>query len=396
MAVYIVTGKLGSGKSLLCCWKIQEYLKRRCPVAANISLRLEHNNFCKPSNDYSRVLRLPDMPTADDLINIGFGCDHYDEEKFGGIFLDEAGIWLNSRKWNSSGRTDLLEFFLYLRKRRWDLWLIVQNIDIVDKQIRAAIAEHVVYCSRSDRFQLPIFPKLILNVLTVGLINFVKVPKFHSAICKYGVSKLSPTADTWYYRGEDYFNVYNTMQEFDSNYSAGVYSILPPLYTLRIRAYRIAKFREYLLSLPSIKPPPCTTNKAMRLTKIYFKKMRFFFTFALGLFLGGVGVFYALNSLSPSDSSITVQNSKSLIPFVGSGSSTEQSNKSTDYDALLKSAKIESIDYLPSVGRLYKFSSGDKKFTSRDLGAKYAISFKSYYEVSVKNLKTAAVYSIFR
>ncbi len=148
MAVFLVTGKLGSGKTLLACMKAQEYLSKKCPIASNIEFNLE--KLCKPTNDYSRFVRLPDMPTSEDLLGLGMGCEKYDEERFGAIFLDEAGIWLNSRKWNSSGRIDLLEFFLYLRKRRWDLWLLVQNIDVVDKQIRAAVAEHVVYCSRSD------------------------------------------------------------------------------------------------------------------------------------------------------------------------------------------------------------------------------------------------------
>ncbi|CAG0941145.1 hypothetical protein BROC_01297 [Candidatus Brocadiaceae bacterium] len=284
MAVFIVTGKLGSGKTLLACMKAQEYLKRKAPIASNIDFNLE--SICRPSNNYSRFIRLPDMPTADDMTALGLGCPDYNEEKFGAIFLDEAGIWLSSRKWNSSGRTDLLEFFLYLRKRRWDLWLIVQNIDIIDKVVRAAIAEHVVYCSRSDRFQMPIIPKLILNVVTVGLINLVKMPKFHSAICKYGVSAHSPVADTWYYRGQDYYQAYNTSQEFDPNYSSGLYSVLPPAYTLPIRKIIKNRYRDYLLTLPSAVPRKTEYKKRfMKLTKIYFRKFRFYPAFVSGVFV---------------------------------------------------------------------------------------------------------------
>ncbi len=426
MAVYVVTGKLGSGKSLLCCWQIQNYLKRRAPVAVNMDMNLAHNNFCRPTNDYSRVVRLPDMPSADDLIAIGFGCDHYDEEKFGGIFLDEAGIWLNSRKWNSSGRTDLLEFFLYLRKRRWDLWLIVQNIDIVDKQIRAAIAEHVVYCSRSDRFQLPAMLKLVLNVSTLGLINFVKIPKFHTAVCKYGVSKLSPIADTWYYRGEDYYNVYNTMQEFDANYSSGIYSILPPKYIHANHAYRVAEFKKYWAALPSINSPPCTSktiikgcfiyphypfydfairirdkpfiksSKFIRLTKIYFKKMRFFFTFGLGIFVGGVVCFYLLNSLTPSDSVIKTPSSKNSIPFMNSASPSAIDDKLPDYDKLLKSARLDSVNYLPGLGYTYNFISADNRFSSVELQKNYSFSSKGFYDVTVKNRVSGVTFVIYR
>lgn len=399
MAVYIVTGKLGSGKSLLCCWQIQNYLKKRCPVAVNMDMNLAHNNFCRPTNDYSRVVRLPDMPTADDLIAIGFGCDHYDEEKFGGIFLDEAGIWLNSRKWNSSGRTDLLEFFLYLRKRRWDLWLIVQNIDIVDKQIRAAVAEHVVYCSRSDRFQLPAMLKLMLNVSTLGLINFVKIPKFHTAVCKYGVSKLSPVADTWYYRGEDYYNVYNTMQEFDANYSAGIYSILPPKYIHAIRAYRISKFKEYWATLPSINPPACTNNKFMRLTKIYLKKIRFFTAFSIGLFSAFIACFFIyIFLLKPSTSqSAQPAQKNSILSFASSANSvTANTTNANDYDKLLKNARLDAINYFPKTGYFAYFISGDKKFTTQDLlSAGYLFSFRGTHEVIVKS-KSGVIFTIAR
>jgi len=229
------------------------------------------------------------------------------------------------------------------------------------------------------------------------------------AICKYGVSSLSPVADSWYYRGEDYYNVYNTTQEFDSNYSAGIYSILPPVYTLRIKAYRIARFKQYLLSLPSANPLPCTTNKTMRLTKIYFKKFRFFAAFTTGLFTAFIFSFlFYLFILKPShdtkkhNTSSSINKSKPKFNDDKDKANSEKSlfslttSEPLNYENLLKSAKIESIDYLPSVGRLYKFSSGDKKFTSRDLGAKYAISFKSYYEVTIKNIKTGATYSIFR
>jgi hypothetical protein len=387
MAVYIVTGKLGSGKTLLACMKIQEYLKRGCPVVVNFNLNLVRNGFCKPTNDYSRVIRIPDLPTEQDLVSLGFGNEKYDEEKFGGVFLDEAGIWLNSRNWAGAGRTDILKFFLYIRKRRWDLWLIVQNIDIVDKQIRAAVAEHVVYCSRSDRFQMPFFPKVILNVVTVGLINFVKIPKFHSAVCKYGASHLAPVAHHWYYRGEDYYNVYDTTQEFNSSYDSGSYSILPPFYTLRTKAYHLAIFREYWQTLPSINPPVCTNNKIMRLTKIYFKKVKFFAAFGSGIFFAlsvcfllYVFVLKPANNLIPSSQSSSVSSLSAL----------------SDYEKILRESKVDSINYLPKTGYLVYFLSKDKIISSYDLASKgFVIISGKKNEVSIKS-PTGSIFVVTR
>lgn len=248
MAVYIVTGKLGSGKTLLACSKIQEYLQQRRKVVTNIDVDL--TQLCSSKNDYSRVIRIPDLPTREHMESIGLGCDHYDESNFGGIFLDEAGVWLNSRDWNGKGRTELLEFFLYLRKRRWDLFLIVQNIKLVDKQVRDAVAEHVVYLTRWDRVKIP-FVTPFLNFITLGRFN--KLPKVHHACVKYGATHNAMTADNWYFIGSQYYGAYNTTQEYDRNYQSGIYSLLPP---------------AYLKTGKTI----WTKEKRMKLTKIYFRK----------------------------------------------------------------------------------------------------------------------------
>lgn len=412
MSVYIVTGKLGSGKTLLACMKAQEYLSRRTPIASNIEFNLE--NLCRPTNDYSRCIRLPDMPTSDDLLALGMGCDKYDEEKFGAIFLDEAGIWLNSRKWNSSGRIDLLEFFLYLRKRRWDLWLLVQNIDVVDKQIRQAIAEHVVYCSRSDRYQMPFLPKVMLNIFTLGLINFIKMPQFHTAVCKYGVSKLAPNSDVWYYRGVDYYDAYNTMQQFDSEYSSGSYSVLPPFYTLPILKLKRARHSEYLKSLPSHSSSPTKlSKKVMRLTRIYFRKFRIPSAFGVGAFfmLFATSMFY-LFVIEPANKAIINQSnepdeqSASLFSSddnkfklkAFSKDSPEEKEKIKEYSAsYIKSLRINSYSRYPNGLVTYKFKGTDGRIITEQylVNNEYTIKKGDRYHATIED-STGAAYSILR
>ncbi|MDP9942129.1 zonular occludens toxin domain-containing protein [Ectopseudomonas alcaliphila] len=262
MAVYIVTGKLGAGKTLLCVMRILDYLKNKRRVAVNVDVKMD--KLCKRGNKHSRLVRLPDLPTADDLIGLGVGCDVYDEEQFGGIFLDEAGVWLNSRDWNSGGRTDLLKFFLFLRKRRWDLWLCVQNINVIDKQIRESIAEHVVYINRLDRIKLPFPIGPLLRVLSLGFFNG-RLPKLHQAIVKYGAKFNSPKVDDWFYRGEEFYSFYDTTQEYDKEYDKGSYSMLPPGYWYR--------------PLPTAKRD---MGFFMRTTKIFFRRTRVLNAFALG------------------------------------------------------------------------------------------------------------------
>jgi hypothetical protein len=269
MAVYIVTGKLGAGKTLLCVMRILDYLKQGRKVAVNVDVFMD--KLCKRTNKHSRLVRLPDLPTADDLIGLGVGCDVYDEEKFGGIFLDEAGVWLNSRDWNSNGRTDLLKFFLFLRKRRWDLWLCVQNVNVIDKQIRESIAEHVVYINRWDRVKLPFPVGPLLRLFSLGMFKG-RLPKMHQAIVKYGAKYNSPKVDDWFYRGEEFYSYYDTTQEYDKGYDKGSYSMLPPGYWRRVipAARRNAGFY-------------------MRTTKIFFKRFgvinAFFAGAVLALFI---------------------------------------------------------------------------------------------------------------
>jgi hypothetical protein len=262
MAVYIVTGKLGAGKTLLLVMRILDYLKAGRKVAVNIDVHM--NKLCRRGNRYSRVVRLPDLPAADDLIGLGFGCDTYDESKFGGIFLDEAGVWLNSRDWNQGGRSDLLKFFLFLRKRRWDLWLCVQNVNVIDKQVRESIAEHVVYINRLDRIKLPFPFGLIGRVLTLGIWKG-RLPKYHQAIVRYGAKFNSPKVDDWYYRGEEFYSYYDTTQEYNKDYEKGAYSLLPPGYWYR----KLPKAKRGLSFI-------------MRTTKVFFRRTRVINAFFLG------------------------------------------------------------------------------------------------------------------
>lgn len=287
MAVYIVTGKLGAGKTLLVVQKIQEYLKQRRTVAVNIDVHMD--KLCKRDNTYSRLIRLPDLPTANDLLALEFGCEHYDEEKFGGIFLDEAGVWLNSRDWNQGGRTDLLKFFLFLRKRRWDLWLCVQNVNVIDKQIRESIAEHVVYINRLDRMKLPFPFGFLGRVLSLGMWKG-NLPKLHQAVVRYGAKANSPKADDWFYRGEDFYSFYDTTQEYNKEYDKGSYSMLPPGYLK--------------------KTPMAQRNWGffMRLTKIFFRRTKVIHAFLLGFIGAAVISAVVVSALqlfsSPDDSPI--------------------------------------------------------------------------------------------
>ncbi|MGF1741465.1 assembly protein [Vibrio profundum] len=271
MAVYFVTGKLGAGKSLTSVGRIKEALIRGVPVATNLDL-----NLCAMLGRYTKktqCYRVPDKPTLQDLDALGNGNQSYDESKNGLLVLDECGTWFNSRTWNDKSRQDVINWFLHARKKGWDIIFIVQDISIVDKQARLALAEHTVFCRRLDRMQIPIVSSAI-RIITLGLIH-LKLPKLHIGIVKYGDNAQALTVDKWHLWGTELYATYDTKQIFSSHYEDGVYMKLPTWYSHG--RYRV----------------PYTARNIMRITKIVARKYSRLTMFTLGSLLSlGVSLLY--------------------------------------------------------------------------------------------------------
>jgi hypothetical protein len=206
MSVYAITGELGTGKSLLCVSKIREALLQGRRVATNLDLKLEHLVGAKRPRD---VLRLPDFPKREDLDALGIGCDSYDEKRFGLIVLDEAATFLNARDYRQDGRSDVIKWLLHSRKLRWDVFLIIQDLGMLDKQVRSAFVEHVVKCKRADRIGLP-FLSAALSALGFGRVTF---PQIHFAIVRYGTGPHAMVVDRWVYIGGPLYAAYDTSQK---------------------------------------------------------------------------------------------------------------------------------------------------------------------------------------
>lgn len=224
MSIYLITGRLGGGKGLASVGRILEYLGQGRRVVTNIDLWPE--NFKNKQHDKTRIIRIPDKPTIHDLESIGKGNDSYDEEKNGGIFLDELGAWMNARAWNDKGRKEVIDWLIHSRKLGWDVFFICQHIDQIDNQVRSALVEYLVECKRLDRLKIP-FVGTLLDTVSLGTISG-KMPKIHVAKVMYGCEFNSPVADKWVYRGNDIYNLYDTRQVFTSDYPHGSFSYLTP------------------------------------------------------------------------------------------------------------------------------------------------------------------------
>lgn len=213
MAIYIVTGKLGSGKTLSAVGKAFDYLRKGKRVATNIDLYPEA--VLRKTKRNVDVTRIPDKPRVQDFEALGTAdgksVDEYNEEDFGLLLLDELGSWLNTRAWNDPERRELIEWFIHARKYHWDVILIVQDVSMIDKQVRDALCEHLVLCRRLDRLMVPIVGRLV-KLLTGYRLN---LPKMHQARVFLGENEQSGIkVDTWWYRGREYYKAYRTGQVF--------------------------------------------------------------------------------------------------------------------------------------------------------------------------------------
>ncbi|EHJ0806466.1 hypothetical protein KAB87_004101 [Salmonella enterica] len=161
MAVKWVTGKLGAGKGLYCDYEMQKYYRAGRRVVTNypVDTRLLDSESGNP------VTVIPCHPRAEDLLALGRGCPASEKENFGAIFLDEAGTWLNSRTFADKTRLPLIDWFIHSRHLGWDVFIIVQSEEMIDKQISLALGEILVVCKRSDRTR-SILSKLIGKLLS--------------------------------------------------------------------------------------------------------------------------------------------------------------------------------------------------------------------------------------
>lgn len=221
MPVFSVEGKLGTGKTKFCVWRAQEAIAAGRKVASNVDIASHLLNPSRPG----KIVRVPDKPTSADLVAMGHGNpDSYDEDKNGVLILDELGTWLNSRSFQDKERAGLLDWLIHARKYGWDVYLIVQDAGMIDKQVREALIEYQVKCMRMDRVKIPLIGWLLGSFVT----RWAYLPKFHLATARVGQGANAIVAERWQFVGTNLHACYDTRQVFKSDYPHGSHSFLPP------------------------------------------------------------------------------------------------------------------------------------------------------------------------
>ncbi len=208
-------GTRGSGKSKFAVERIQNRMKSGRAVATNLDLFLDH---LWPENPKASYTRLPDFPRSKDLILLDKAYSElnpddpktYDDKKFGVVVLDELLTSFNSRSWNDPDRIEVVNWIVQSRKYGWDLCLIGQSIDGVDKQVRDTVISELY----SFRSSLNMFPGMIWKMFVAPWFNKL-VPKFH--LCtQYDGRKKDKNTKTGvaHFRRNDLHACYKTGQQF--------------------------------------------------------------------------------------------------------------------------------------------------------------------------------------
>lgn len=221
MPVWSVEGKLGTGKTKFCVWRAQEAIRQGRRVASNVDLFMDK---LTPERR-ATYIRVPDKPTAFDLEAIGSGNpESYDEDRNGILILDELGTWLNSRSFGDKERAGLIDWLIHARKKGWDVYLIVQDQGMIDKQVRESLIEYQCRCIRLDKIKIPV----VGSILGAFHKKLKYLPRMHVTTARVGYGQNAIVAERWTYRGDDLHTAYDTRQVFTSNYPDGAKSVLPP------------------------------------------------------------------------------------------------------------------------------------------------------------------------
>lgn len=233
-APYFVTGPVGAGKSVTMVSIMVGYLNEGRPVATNIDVYPEH----MPLNEKGKatpIIRLPEEPRSSDLENLGYAYERpkktalrsdqeqiYDESKNGCLALDETAFFMNTRDWNNPDRAQLIKWLRLVRKRGWNAFLGVQDIESIDKQIVNALCRTICWCYSSDTmFSSSMGAKGFLVYPLIWIARLVikfglRVPRVHVASYFKGKSKATGSpCGTKYTWGRWLYKAYDTAQEFD-------------------------------------------------------------------------------------------------------------------------------------------------------------------------------------
>ena len=170
--ISLVSGPPGNGKTYYAIRKVTQALDEGKVVAGNVELSADWPLKLSRRN-WAHYLRLGARrrfrreaehryhfsEDLEELTSIRLHGPAHKEGR-GVMVLDEAHNWMNARSWSAEDRKTIVKFFSQHRKIGWDVYLIAQHPDMIDKQVRN-LCEYNVHLRNLKKARwggLPIFP----------------------------------------------------------------------------------------------------------------------------------------------------------------------------------------------------------------------------------------------
>lgn len=199
MTCFLYTGTPGSGKSLhmskLIYWQVK--MKRACVANFEINESLFNDSSSFTYCDNQRL-------TPDFLVKYAqdYFSDHEFKEGAIKLFIDEAQVIFNSRDWKSEGREDWIRFFTQHRKLGYDVYLVAQFHEMIDKQIRTLVEYEVSHRKVNN---VGLFGRAV-SLLSLGHAVVCAVTKWYGQSMRLGAE--------WMLGTRKYYRLYDTLKLF--------------------------------------------------------------------------------------------------------------------------------------------------------------------------------------
>lgn len=229
--IYFYTGKPGNGKSLHVAEIIYKSMKKGVNVIANFEINEDtfkkfkkkdklgkfvfESNYFLLNNAYKSEIdkQISNYSYLDGLYN--FALQFHKRNKQGQIIehqtlivIDECQELFNSRSWNRRDRLAWCAFFRQHRKLGYDVYLISQDDNVIDKQIRN-ILEYEVEHRCINNYKT--FGKF-LGLLLGGKV-FVSITRWYAV---GGRKKDAHIKTEWFIGKKIYYQFYDSYKVFNS------------------------------------------------------------------------------------------------------------------------------------------------------------------------------------
>lgn len=201
MTLLLYTGTPGSGKSAHMAESIYHRIVFGKPTIANFEINTDL--FQDPS-PFVYVPNEELSPAVLERIARDYFADKPFKESQIALYWDEAQICLSNRDWGAADRKAWIRFFTQHRKMGYDIILVAQFHEMIDKHVRTLVEYEVSH-------------RKVNNVGWVGKlfsVVFLGHPVFCAVTRWYG-QKMRLGAE-WFIGRKKYYALYDTYKMFDA------------------------------------------------------------------------------------------------------------------------------------------------------------------------------------